>query len=115
MDTLFSLSLSPNQPTSSSLPHPLPNPCPQQLLGLLSFSLAPHHFVLFLVTASLICYLIWREVKYAAIVGVLGLLLKTVPIQTGLSKISSILRYGYPGRGNFIHYVGTSKLRVLCV
>lgn len=42
--------------------------------------------------ASLICYLIWREVKYAALVGVFGLLLKTVPVQTGLSKISSILR-----------------------
>lgn len=42
--------------------------------------------------ACLICYLIWREVKYAAIVGVVGLLLKTVPIQTGLSKVSSILR-----------------------
>lgn len=43
--------------------------------------------------ACLICYLIWREVKYAAIVGVVGLLLKTVPIQTGLSRVSSILRY----------------------
>jgi ABC transporter transmembrane region len=43
--------------------------------------------------ACLICYLIWREVKYAAIVGVVGLLVKTIPIQTGLSKISSILRY----------------------
>jgi ATP-binding cassette, subfamily C (CFTR/MRP), member 4 len=42
--------------------------------------------------ACLICYLIWREVKYAAIVGVVGLLLKTVPIQTGLSKVSSMLR-----------------------
>jgi len=42
--------------------------------------------------AGLICYLIWREVKYAAVVGVVGLLIKTVPIQTGLSKISSILR-----------------------
>jgi ATP-binding cassette, subfamily C (CFTR/MRP), member 4 len=54
-----------------SLPHPFPR----------------HSFV-----ACLICYLIWREVKYAAIVGVVGLLLKTVPIQTGLSKVSSILR-----------------------
>lgn len=44
-------------------------------------------------TACLICYLIWREVKYAAVVGVVGLLIKTVPIQTGLSKISSILRW----------------------
>lgn len=43
--------------------------------------------------ACLICYLIWRQVKYAAIVGVIGLLLKTVPIQTGLSRVSSMLRY----------------------
>lgn len=87
-------------------------------------------FFVGVVTASLICYLIWREVKYAAIVGVVGLLLKTVPIQTGLSKISSVLRYvemdvcilvepllllcsSGPGRGNFIHYVRTRKLRVV--
>jgi len=47
----------------------------------------------FFVLACLICYLIWRKVKYAALVGVLGLLLKTVPIQTGLSRISAILRW----------------------
>jgi ATP-binding cassette, subfamily C (CFTR/MRP), member 4 len=51
-------------------------------------SLSPRHSFI----ACLICYLIWREVKYAAIVGVVGLLLQTVPIQTGLSKVSSILR-----------------------
>jgi hypothetical protein len=50
-------------------------------------------FFLSPVLACLICYLIWRKVKYAAIVGVLGLLLKTVPIQTGLSRISAILRW----------------------
>ncbi|CAO1377283.1 unnamed protein product, partial [Diamesa hyperborea] len=51
------------------------------------------HFIWILPFQSvLICYLIWREVKYAAIVGVVGLLLKTIPVQTGLSRLSSIIR-----------------------
>ncbi|KAL7032928.1 hypothetical protein ACKWTF_007429 [Chironomus riparius] len=51
------------------------------------------HFIWVLpIQACLICYLIWRKAKYAAIVGVLGLLLKTVPIQTELSRVSAILR-----------------------
>lgn len=42
--------------------------------------------------SCLICYLLWRQVGIAAFVGVFGLLLKTIPVQTGLSRLSSILR-----------------------
>lgn len=61
---------------------------PHYTIRLLTSALPEHPCI-----ACLICYLIWRQVKYAAIVGVVGLLLKTVPIQTGLSKVSSVLRY----------------------
>lgn len=40
----------------------------------------------------MVCYLIWREVGLAAFVGVVGLLLKTVPVQSGLSKLSAVYR-----------------------
>nr|XP_013101686.1 unnamed protein product [Stomoxys calcitrans]XP_013101693.1 unnamed protein product [Stomoxys calcitrans]XP_013101700.1 unnamed protein product [Stomoxys calcitrans] len=40
----------------------------------------------------LICYLIWTKIGLAAVVGVVGLLLKTIPVQTGLSKLASKLR-----------------------
>uniref|UniRef100_A0A336LRH9 CSON001220 protein n=1 Tax=Culicoides sonorensis TaxID=179676 RepID=A0A336LRH9_CULSO len=42
--------------------------------------------------SCLICYLLWRNVRWAAFVGVVGLLLKTIPVQTGLSRLSSVLR-----------------------
>uniref|UniRef100_A0A1A9X2R7 Multidrug resistance-associated protein lethal(2)03659 n=1 Tax=Glossina brevipalpis TaxID=37001 RepID=A0A1A9X2R7_9MUSC len=42
--------------------------------------------------ALLICYLISRRIGLAAVVGVVGLLLKTIPVQTGLSKLASKLR-----------------------
>lgn len=42
--------------------------------------------------AILICYLIWTKIGLAAVVGVVGLLLKTIPVQTGLSKLASKLR-----------------------
>ncbi|XP_036327746.1 multidrug resistance-associated protein 4-like isoform X1 [Rhagoletis pomonella] len=42
--------------------------------------------------AMLICYLIWLRIGWAAVVGVVGLLLKTIPVQTGFSKLSSKLR-----------------------
>ncbi|XP_054082256.1 ATP-binding cassette sub-family C member 4 [Zeugodacus cucurbitae] len=42
--------------------------------------------------AMLICYLIWLRIGWAAVVGVVGLLLKTIPVQTGLSKLASKLR-----------------------
>ncbi|XP_049304937.1 ATP-binding cassette sub-family C member 4 isoform X3 [Bactrocera dorsalis] len=42
--------------------------------------------------AMLICYLIWRGIGWAAVVGVVSLLLKTIPAQTGFSKLTSKLR-----------------------
>uniref|UniRef100_A0A182JZF0 Uncharacterized protein n=1 Tax=Anopheles christyi TaxID=43041 RepID=A0A182JZF0_9DIPT len=42
--------------------------------------------------ACFTCYLIWRRVQWAAVVGVVGLLVKTIPVQTGLSRLSSIIR-----------------------
>ncbi|KAM7362920.1 CF transmembrane conductance regulator isoform 2-T6 [Cochliomyia hominivorax] len=42
--------------------------------------------------AILICYLISLKIGLAAVVGVVGLLLKTIPVQTGLSKLASKLR-----------------------
>ncbi|KAI8129034.1 putative multidrug resistance-associated protein lethal(2)03659 [Lucilia cuprina] len=42
--------------------------------------------------AVLICYLISLKIGLAAVVGVVGLLLKTIPVQTGLSKLASKLR-----------------------
>uniref|UniRef100_A0A182J5C3 Uncharacterized protein n=1 Tax=Anopheles atroparvus TaxID=41427 RepID=A0A182J5C3_ANOAO len=42
--------------------------------------------------ACFTCYLIWRRVQWAAIVGVVGLLVKTIPVQTGLSRLSSVIR-----------------------
>uniref|UniRef100_A0A7G3A7F5 Putative abc transporter c family member 3 n=1 Tax=Lutzomyia longipalpis TaxID=7200 RepID=A0A7G3A7F5_LUTLO len=51
------------------------------------------HYVWILPFQSvLISYLIWRQVGLASLVGVIGLLLKTIPVQTGLSRLSSILR-----------------------
>lgn len=51
------------------------------------------HFVWILPFQSmLITYLIWQQAGPAALVGVIGLLLKTVPVQTGLSRMLSILR-----------------------
>ncbi|XP_055540970.1 probable multidrug resistance-associated protein lethal(2)03659 isoform X2 [Wyeomyia smithii] len=38
------------------------------------------------------CYLIWRSVQWAAVVGVVGLLVKTIPVQTGLGRLQSVLR-----------------------
>ncbi|XP_017091987.2 ATP-binding cassette sub-family C member 4 [Drosophila bipectinata] len=42
--------------------------------------------------AVLTCYLIWLNIGIPAVVGVVGLLLKTVPVQTALSKVTSVLR-----------------------
>ncbi|XP_050316874.1 ATP-binding cassette sub-family C member 4 [Bactrocera neohumeralis] len=42
--------------------------------------------------AMLICYLIWLRIGWAAVVGMVCLLLKTIPVQTGLSKLASKLR-----------------------
>lgn len=40
----------------------------------------------------LIGYLIWQRARWAAVVGVLGLLCKTVPVQTRLTHYTSALR-----------------------
>lgn len=40
----------------------------------------------------LTCYLIWQRVRWAAVVGVVGILLKTVPVQTHLSAYTAALR-----------------------
>lgn len=40
----------------------------------------------------LTCYLIWLRVRWAAVVGVVGILLKTVPVQTRLSAYTAALR-----------------------
>ena len=48
-------------------------------------------FLLFL-QSIFIGYLIWQRVRWAAIVGVIGLLIKTVPVQTRLSHYTSMLR-----------------------
>lgn len=42
--------------------------------------------------AVLTCYLIWLRIGIPALVGVIGLLLKTVPIQSAFSKLTSVLR-----------------------
>lgn len=44
------------------------------------------------IKASLTCFLLWREIGVAAIVGVGFLLLQTVPVQPQLSRLSSMLR-----------------------
>lgn len=51
------------------------------------------HYVWILPFQSLlVTYLIYRQIGIAAFVGVIGLLLKTIPVQTGLSHLLSALR-----------------------
>lgn len=38
------------------------------------------------------CFLLWYRVRWASIVGVVGLLLKTIPVQTCLSHYTAVLR-----------------------
>lgn len=42
--------------------------------------------------SALIAWLIWRKVGWASLVGVIGLLVKTIPVQTRLSGLMSMLR-----------------------
>lgn len=51
-----------------------------------------HYIWILPLQAALITYLIWQKIGIASLVGVIGLLLKTVPVHTGLSKLSSIFR-----------------------
>lgn len=51
------------------------------------------HFIWILPIQCLLTgYLIWRRAQWAAVVGVIGILLKTVPVQTRLSQYLSRLR-----------------------
>lgn len=51
------------------------------------------HFIWILpIQCLLTCYLIWIRGRWAAVVGVVGILLKTVPVQTRLSQYLSRLR-----------------------
>lgn len=51
------------------------------------------HFIWILpIQCIFTCYLIWRRAQWAAVVGVVGILLKTVPVQTRLSHYLSKLR-----------------------
>lgn len=51
------------------------------------------HFIWILpIQCILTCYLIWIRGRWAAVVGVIGILLKTVPVQTRLSQYLSRLR-----------------------
>lgn len=51
------------------------------------------HYVWILpLQSALIAYLIWNHIGWASLVGVIGLLIKTIPVQTGLSRLSSVVR-----------------------
>ncbi|KAM8705738.1 hypothetical protein ACLKA7_010097 [Drosophila subpalustris] len=59
----------------------------------LDYALVFTHYIWILpIHAVITCYIIWQQIGVPALVGVLGLLLKTVPVQTALSKLTSVLR-----------------------
>lgn len=70
------------------------------LVNLLSNDVARFDVILILVhyawlmpfQAVLICYLIYRKIGMAAVVGVVSLMVQTVPVQTRLSRLSAKLR-----------------------
>lgn len=51
-----------------------------------------HYIWILPVQAALVTYLIYRQIGWAAFVGVAGLLLKTMPVQTKLSRLLSRIR-----------------------
>lgn len=51
-----------------------------------------HYIWILPLQASLVTYLIYRRIGWAAFVGVTGLLLKTMPVQTQLSRVLSRIR-----------------------
>ncbi|KAF2905534.1 hypothetical protein ILUMI_00648 [Ignelater luminosus] len=51
-----------------------------------------HHLWIMPIQASLITYLLWRQVQYAALVGVGSLILLTIPVHAYVGKIISGLR-----------------------
>ncbi|EDV92547.1 ATP-binding cassette sub-family C member 4 [Drosophila grimshawi] len=59
----------------------------------LDFALVFTHYIWILPIHSVVtCYLIWLQIGLPALIGVGGLLLKTVPVQMALSKLTSALR-----------------------
>ncbi|XP_017848791.2 multidrug resistance-associated protein 4-like [Drosophila busckii] len=59
----------------------------------LDYALVFTHYIWILpIHAIVTCYIIWLQIGLPALVGVLGLLLKTIPVQTALSKLTSKLR-----------------------
>lgn len=60
-----------------------------------------HYIWILPIQSLLIGYLIWRRAKWAAVVGVIGLLLKCVPVQTRLSHYTSVLRMKVATRTDF--------------
>lgn len=59
----------------------------------LDYALVFTHYIWILPIHSVVtCIIIWQQIGLPALVGVLGLLLKTVPVQTALSKLTSVLR-----------------------
>lgn len=59
----------------------------------LDYALVFAHYIWILpIHAVVTCYIVWLQVGVPALVGVLGLLLKTVPVQMALSKLTAALR-----------------------
>ncbi|XP_043864283.1 ATP-binding cassette sub-family C member 4 isoform X2 [Drosophila mojavensis] len=59
----------------------------------LDYALVFAHYIWILPIHSLVtCYIVWLQVGVPALIGVLGLLLKTVPVQVALSKLTATLR-----------------------
>ncbi|VVC94165.1 unnamed protein product [Leptidea sinapis] len=51
------------------------------------------HFIWLLpLQVIIVCYLIYLKIGYAAIVGVIGIVLQTIPVQSYMSKIAARLR-----------------------
>ncbi|XP_045760472.1 ATP-binding cassette sub-family C member 4 isoform X1 [Maniola jurtina] len=51
------------------------------------------HFIWLLpLQVVLVCYLIYTKIGYAAIIGVVGIVLQTIPVQSYMSKLSARLR-----------------------
>ncbi|XP_064554775.1 ATP-binding cassette sub-family C member 4-like isoform X2 [Drosophila montana] len=59
----------------------------------LDYALVFTHYIWILPIHSVVtCYILWLQIGVPALIGVLGLLLKTVPVQMALSKLTSALR-----------------------
>ncbi|XP_037922724.1 probable multidrug resistance-associated protein lethal(2)03659 isoform X3 [Hermetia illucens] len=62
-------------------------------VGRLDYGFVFMHYIWIMpIQSVLMCYIIWTKIGIAALVGVVGLLLKTIPVQTALSRLSSVLR-----------------------